>query len=73
MIVDMDALQTTKDRMGLLLGGEGQDNLALVAEKTDEAIGLVDLVALESAGTWAEADEDATRDIARTVIASCMG
>src|SRR5918995_7161172 len=46
-IVDMGALQTTQERMGLLLGEEGQDHLAPVAEKTNEAVGLVGLVALE--------------------------
>src|SRR5918994_7306268 len=45
--VDMGALQTTKERMGLLLGEEGQHNLALVAEKTDKAVRLVGVVALE--------------------------
>ena len=46
-IVDMGALQTIQERMGLLLGEEGQDDLALVAEKTDEAVGLVGFVTLE--------------------------
>src|SRR3954471_14021764 len=46
-IVDMGSLQTIQERMGLLLGEEGQDHLALVAEKTDEAIRLIGLVALE--------------------------
>src|SRR5215218_7977568 len=46
-MVDMGSLQTIQERMGLLLGEEGQDHLALVAEKTDEAVGLIGLVALE--------------------------
>jgi hypothetical protein len=46
-IANMGVLQTTQERMGLLLGEEGQDHLALVAEKTHEAVGLVGLVALE--------------------------
>src|ERR671912_1384669 len=46
-IVDMGTLQTTRERMRLLFGEEGQDHLALVADKTDEAVRLVGLVALE--------------------------
>jgi len=46
-IVDMGSLQTIQERMGLLFGEEGQDHLALVAEKADEAVGLIGLVALE--------------------------
>ena len=65
-IVDMGTLQKIQERMGLLLGEEGQDHLALVAEKTDETVGLVGLVALEISVTH---DHHLDRRVAASVLA----